>query len=327
MEHEEKHEEYKKHDLEKKSKKTNLTEKARENPWIVSTVVLGILILVLLIGNFTGVLNGNVISKEEAGNVLLEFYESNGAEGLTLNSVEEVSGLYKVNFNYQGVVVPVYLTKDGTLAGSLNNIEPVSSTVAPTQENLPKSDKPVVELFVMSYCPYGTQAEKGILPVLALLGDKIDFKLRMVHYILHGEPEDLENKRQLCIREEEGNDKLNKYLVCMLDSDDPYAPADVGACEKKVGIDSTKLSNCLENNADTYFASDSEISKNYGVRGSPTLIINGVESSAGRSPASYLVGICSAFNSAPEECYEELSTTPPSAGFGYAEGTDTVAQC
>ena len=108
-----------------------------------------------------------------------------------------------MNFNYQGVVVPVYLTKDGVLAGSLNNIEPVSSTVAPTQENLPKSDKPVVELFVMSYCPYGTQAEKGILPVLALLGDKIDFKLRMVHYILHGEPEDLENKRQLCIREEE----------------------------------------------------------------------------------------------------------------------------
>ncbi len=46
----------------------------------------------------------------------------------------------------------------------------------------------------MSYCPYGTQAEKGILPVVALLGDKIDFKLRTVHYVLHGDKEDLENK-------------------------------------------------------------------------------------------------------------------------------------
>ena len=126
---------------------------------------------------------------------------------------------------------------------------------------------------------------------------------------------------------EESQDKLNKYLVCILDSDNPQEPADVSACEKEAGIDSAKLETCMEDSAEDYFASDSELSEGYGVRGSPTLIINGVQSSAGRSPASYLAGICDAFNEAPEECDEELSSASPSAGFGYNEGTDTVAQC
>ena len=37
----------------------------------------------------------------------------------------------------------------------------------------PKKEKPEVELFVMSHCPFGTQIEKGMLPVARLLGDKI----------------------------------------------------------------------------------------------------------------------------------------------------------
>ena len=36
---------------------------------------------------------------------------------------------------------------------------------------------PEVELFIMSHCPYGTQTMKGIVPVVELLGDKIDFEL------------------------------------------------------------------------------------------------------------------------------------------------------
>ena len=110
--------------------------------------------------------------------------------------------------------------------------------------------------------------------------------------------EDIENNRQLCIREEQGQDKLNKYLVCILDSDNPNAPKDVSVCEKEAGIDSAKLQTCLKNKADSYFASDSALSQGYGVQGSPTLIINGVQSSAGRTPASYLDGVCSAFNTA-----------------------------
>jgi protein-disulfide isomerase len=100
--------------------KVGITGKMRENPWMLATLVLGLLALTLFIGNFTGNSTGNVISESEAGQRLLDYYASNGAEGLSLDSVDEVSGLYKVNFEYQGSIVPIYVTKDGRYAGSLN---------------------------------------------------------------------------------------------------------------------------------------------------------------------------------------------------------------
>jgi len=74
-----------------------------------------------------------------------------------------------------------------------------------------KKDVPEVELFVMSHCPYGTQMEKGILPVVELLGDKIDFKIRFVYYAMHGEKEVNEEARQYCIQKEQ-KDKFISYF-------------------------------------------------------------------------------------------------------------------
>ncbi|MEM2131153.1 MAG: GILT family protein, partial [Candidatus Woesearchaeota archaeon] len=71
-----------------------------------------------------------------------------------------------------------------------------------------KKDKPEVQLFVMSHCPFGTQMEKGILPVVELLGNKIDFKVRFVYYAMHGEVEVKEQLRQYCIQKEQ----QDKYL-------------------------------------------------------------------------------------------------------------------
>jgi len=311
------------------SKKQTLTEELRTNPWILSTIVLIILtILLLSFGNY-GLDGKSEISKEDAGTLLVDFFESRGIIGINVVSVEEKDDLYKVNLMYQGQTIPFYVTKSGYLTGSevvsLVNTEEIIP-ISTTQE-IPKKEKPEVELFVMSYCPYGTQAEKGILPVVALLKDKVDFKIRFVHYVLHGEKEDLENKRQLCIREEQGQNILNKYLVCILNSTDVQNPGDVTACEKTAGINSAQLIACLNDKADDYYDADSKLSEGYGVQGSPTLIINGVMSEAGRNPASYLDEICESFNEAPEECLEELSSSVSSTGFGYNEGTDTVAKC
>ncbi len=310
---------------------SKIGEKIKKNPWILVSVILGIAVLVLLYLNFSGGITGNVISEDSAGDKILEFANSQGAD-IEIVKVNNQGSFYEILVSMQGQEFPLYITKDGEyMAQGLISLTGNVVGNTPNQQqppaDIPKSDKPKVELFVMSFCPYGTQAEKGILPVVALLGDKIDFKIRTVHYTLHGEKEDLENNRQLCIREEEGQDKLNKYLVCILDSDNPNAPADVNVCEKEAGVNSANLQTCLDTKADDYFAADSELSEGYGVKGSPTLVINGVQSNAGRSPASYLTGICAAFNNEPVECSETLSSASPSAGFGYNEGTDTVAQC
>ena len=97
-------------------------------------------------------------------------------------------------------------------------------------------------------------------------------------------------------------------------------------CLEEVGIDQTKLNECIDTNAEGYYDTDSVLSEGYGVRGSPTLVVNGVIANSGRSSAAYLDTICSAFNEAPEECLEELSAANPSAGFGYnTDGTPSAA--
>ena len=303
----------------------SMTQHIRENPWIISTIVLAVLSF-LLIFTSSSLMNSQTISEKEAGEMLVGFYEAQGINGLEVVLIEDSGDLYKVDAQYKGETIPFYVTKSGYLTG--NSIVSLSEKLESEPKiQSPKSDIPKVELFVMSYCPYGTQAEKGILPVVALLKNKIDFKLRFVHYTLHGEKEELENKRQICIREEQGQDILNKYLVCILNSTDVQNPGDVTACEKTTGVNSIKLKTCLTNKADEYYKADSTLSQGYGVQGSPTLIINDVESDSGRSPSNYLKGICNAFNNAPEECLTELSDSNPSAGFGYNEGTDTVAKC
>ena len=87
--------------------------------------------------------------------------------------------------------------------------------------------QPTLELFVMSYCPYGVQAEEKIIPIVKKFGDAIDFKLQFIAQekekssaqeitpfeSLHGYPEVAENIRQLLIAREYPDHYLD-YILC-----------------------------------------------------------------------------------------------------------------
>ncbi len=313
--------------------KLTLTDKIRENPWMFSSMVLGVITLILLFNNFSGFgLTGNVISTDDAGEKLLAYYSSNGATGLELSSVEEQNGLYKVNFKYQGAIVPIYMTKDGSMAGSMTSlVDKQDTTATSSTKELVKSDKPKVELYVFTYCPYGTQSEKGIIPVVKLLGDKIDFSIRQIG-AMHGEYEKIEAQRQLCIN------KL--YPAKFLDYVNDFAlNAEIGACRGdatcvnplidklylKLGIDKAKIENCIKSDGEKLYSSEEDNSRTNGVSGSPTLLINGVQVNSGRDSSSYLSTICSAFNTAPSECGQTLSSASPSPGFGSGSSSSSNA--
>jgi protein-disulfide isomerase len=303
----------------------------RSNPWIISTVVLGVLALILIAILAGRGIGSAGVSEKKAGESLIQFINSQGRGNATIVDSTKEGSLYKITVEYNGENIPVYVSMDGkyliTQPLPLSN-DVVPSDNAPTeQRDVPKSDKPTVELFVMSYCPFGTQAEKGLVPVLNLMKNKINGTIRFVHYTMHGEKEDTENFRQICIREEQGS-KFNSYLSCILNSTDSSNPADVNACMQKTGVDSTKVNDCITKRAAGYYSVDKALSQGYGVQGSPTLIINGVESSAGRDSASYLSAICSAFNVAPSECATQLSSASPSPGFGLGTSDSAnLAQC
>ena len=193
----------------------------------------------------------------------------------------------------------------------------------------PKTEKPVVELFIMSHCPYGTQIEKGILPVLKLLGDKIDFQLKFVYYAMHKEEELNEQLNQYCVQKNEPG-KLITYLENFL------VAGDSKSAVAKSGINAGKLASCvratdLEFDVIGQFKKGEESwgmrfppfdvhkveNEKYGVGGSPTFVLNGKTLGVGRSSAQLLEAICTGFEVAPEECSTELSAAAPGAGFGF----------
>lgn len=311
--------------------KKPMGEKLMKNPWMIVSVVLAVVVLVLAISTFAGGgMTGAVvgISEDAAAQKVLDFANGQTGGGVTLIEVKETSGLYEVVVDYKGDEVPLYITKDGenlvqgvTPLSSFDAQEDDSDSVPVPTPNLTKSDKPEVELFVMTHCPYGTQAEKGFLPAIEALGDKIDASIKFVHYFLH-DPEKTETPIQVCLREEQAS-KFTPYLECFLED------GNSSRCLEEVGVNQDGLDECLEDNADDYYATDSELSEGYGVRGSPSLVINGVMVSSSRSPSAYLASICSAFNEAPEVCETaNLDSANPSPGFGYSTTTAaTTASC
>jgi protein-disulfide isomerase len=335
-------EEKKEHEAEHQEhhKKHNLTAKARENPWMISTLVCGALVLILLISAFSGGFIGNSLSANAAGEKLVNFYKGVGVENLTYESVQEVSGIYQVNINYQGQTIPLYITKDGkniitSLSPTEKNTSASSSSSTTTQAEIPKTSKPTVELYVFSYCPYGTQMEKAILPAIKLLGDSIDFKIRQIG-AMHGDFEKVEAERQLCINKLYPTKYLDYVSKFVSDSTIGACSGDATCLTPKLvgiygplGIDAAKVNSCMASDGETMFTAEESNANAKGVTGSPTLFINGVTSEAARNSEAIKGAICSAFTSVPSACSTTLSTDSPSAGFGSttSSSSSSAASC
>jgi protein-disulfide isomerase len=326
---------HEKHSDKKSSNKNTILKKVGKelsgNYWAISTIVLAVVLLLFVLSPSTST-TGNAIGEQKAGEIVLSFAEAQGLEA-ALVGVEYENGLYEVIVTIQDQDVPVYLTSDGE--NLVPSVIPIAEVLAQAQDqppaqqqqqtpppsSAPKSDKPTVELFIMTHCPYGTQAEKGFIPVMKILKDVADVKIRFVHYFLHKNPgqEPDETPIQVCLREEQP-DLFLPYLEEFL------AEGDSESSRAAVGVDEAALQECISSGrADEYYAEDSALSESYGVRGSPSLIINGAQSQAGRSEAAYLEGICGAFNTAPEDCDLTLDATNPAPGFGYGGSSAAAA--
>jgi len=310
---------------------------------------IAILILILILIFFGYKLFGEGLAKnisaEEAQFEVQKLIDMNPGNTAIIKSVISEGEFYKITVTLGEQEFYSYLSKDGKKffpeaidLEELNN----QQKNAPKQEVSSKSNKPLVELFVMSYCPYGTQTEKAILPVLNVLEDKIDFELKFCDYAMHDKTELNEELQQYCIGEQNKN-KFLTYLNCFLED------GNSARCLSEINIDNTILQNCIKATDNKYKVTANYNDKTtwtqgnpsyptfniyetdnlkYNVDGSPTLIINGEEILTNRNPSSLLASICSAFDNPPSECNQELSSAIPSPGFGSSTTTDsTDATC
>jgi len=262
------------------------------------------------------------------------FANLNPRSALLVGVITGVLVLGTIGFIVLGVIT---LKAKGESGLSANKTVTTTSTTKQTATpTVVKAKKPKVELFIMSYCPYGLQMQKAYLPVMELLKGKADMDVKWVSYIMHEKKEIDENDRQYCIQKEQ-NDKYLAYAKCFTVS------GSYQSCLTSAKIDETKLTSCIKatdsqynttkkyNDKSTWLSGyypvypvHEDLNKKYSVQGSPTLIINGQEAQVNRTAEAVKQAVCASFESAPAECQTTLNAAAASAGFGGGTGTDTA---
>lgn len=314
-----------------------------------NSVTIGIIMAGLIIGlsliyiNQKGSAENIVepLTPQQAAQKAIGFINQNmlvdGVSASLIDAIEQ-NGVYQIKFKVEEEEFESYVSHDGKLL-FVQGIDLESGSEEENQEEA-KTDTPNVKLFVMSYCPYGLQAQKALLPVYDLLEDKTDIGVYFVNYIMHDKEEIDENLRQYCIHKEE-QEKYVDYLSCFVED------GDYEGCLSSAGIDRDRMSSCVSDTDQEYsitekyndkstwlngrypkFDIHSTLNQKYGVKGSPTLVVNGsIVNPSSRSPEAYKNAICQAFNSMPEECSQTLSEEVPTHGFGTGTGGSSDGSC
>jgi hypothetical protein len=78
---------------------SNLTERVRSNPWVVSTFILGVVVIILLLGNVS-ITGGSVAvaSKTDVQTKVLAFVNSQVTTPVELVNTTLKNGLYEILF-------------------------------------------------------------------------------------------------------------------------------------------------------------------------------------------------------------------------------------
>ena len=152
------------------------------------------------------------------------------------------------------------------------------------ESRIARMGKPTLELFVMSYCPFGVQAEEKIILIVKEFGDKIDFKLRFIaeeketislnditpFTSLHGYPEVAENIRQLLIAQEYPELYLD-YILCRGKKLDKSWED----CAERLGIDVGRIQALFDSpEAEQLFRKNIKRASELGIRASPTILVD-----------------------------------------------------
>jgi 2-hydroxychromene-2-carboxylate isomerase len=174
----------------------------------------------------------------------------------------------------------------------------------------------VVELFVMSQCPYGVQAEEAFKEPVQKLGADLDLRIEYIGNVgpggelnsLHGQPEVTGNMVQLCAMKHSA--KWWDFLSCQNESW-KQVHTNWEACAKKVGIPVDRLSSCLAGTeGKELLAASFKRSADNGAQGSPTIHIDGASYQGGRRPIDLMRAICEAYKGEKPAACGEIPELP-----------------
>jgi len=320
-----------------------------DNPWkiigIIALILLAASVFFGLAGGYGWVAGSTFFTKNTVNPSVTEnaiWYINNNllgaGESARLVNVTEESGVYRITTEFPSASttknIDAYMTKDGKLlfptyytltvgkpAASAQPAAAVTRASARTCADIAKQDTPVLQAFVVSYCPYGTQMQ-GILADVVAKVPALAKNIR-VRYIgeisggtiqsMHGPTEAAENLRQICIREEQAGTYWN-YVSCFIGSKSS------DACMKSAGVVNSTVDACVKDPARglQYASEDFSLSDGFGVTGSPTLVLDNETVSefdfGGRNPETIKSMLCCGFASQPAACNTTLSSSSQTTG-------------
>lgn len=183
----------------------------------------------------------------------------------------------------------------------------------------------LLQVFVMSQCPFGIKAENATKEVLdAFKQDGIDFQ---IHFIadqnpdgsfrsLHGQSEVEENLRQVCVTKYyKKNFKFMDYIWCRNQN---IREPNWKDCAKKAGLNVAKIEKCATGDeGKKLLAEDLKIAKALGIGASPTWLANNRYKFSGLAPEQIKRQFC-AYNKGLKGCSKTLTNQVrgPSGGCG-----------
>jgi thioredoxin 1 len=224
------------------------------------------------------------------------------------------------------------------------------ATQAKTQKescsNMTKLDQPVLQAFVVSYCPFGLQMQRvlsGVVDQIPSLSGNIKVRYivekasgdtiganetggQAINFTsMHGQTEADENLRQICIREEQPN-VYWRYISCFLES------GNSSRCINTAGVDEDNLNGCLADKSRglRYVRNDYNLTQQFKITASPTLVMNGQIVSehdfGGRTEDAIKNLLCCGFSSRPVFCSINLSKENAKIGFTSTLGIQPASQ-
>jgi len=164
------------------------------------------------------------------------------------------------------------------------------------------------DLYVMSQCPYGSQAEDAVSKVVPDFKDYVNFNVEYIadkqadgnFQSLHGENEIEGDKYQLCVKAKYP-EKFWRYLDCQ-NKNYQDLKSSFESCAKAGGIDFIQIKTCAEGNEGSELLTKSlEKAKGLNVAGSPTFYIAGEKYGGQRTETAIKRALCEKTGNQPKK--------------------------
>lgn len=327
--------------------------KILKNDVVRAVIITVVVILVIGVSGYVVYLKDNsggikVLTAEAISQKTINYINDNILKGQGTVSlkgeVKEENGLYKFiltfDVNGQKQDSDVYVTRDGkylfpVMQGLPIDLDAKVAAGTATEQistcaDMPKADKPILDAFIVSQCPYGLQMQRVLAKAIEQGVSPDNIKVRYIGSIsnnkissMHGDAEAQENLSQICIREEQKT-KYWDYISCYIEK------GEADKCLTSTGIDKNQLNACVSDVSRglKYAQEDFTLADQYSVGGSPTLImadkqINEISFDDRDVPANKKARtadaikdiMCCAFNNQPGYCANDFSKDPVASSF------------